>query len=109
MQMAEKETSGAVGTKGGLGAAYAVRVRDNLLSPAFKPGHILHVDPSRPVMAGDHVVIQTNDGQAFIKELASFTDTKIVCGQHNPQETMEFAAGNVRALHKVVGASFVES
>ena len=49
--------------------AYAVRVHDTSMSPAFEPGYVLHVDPTRPVRPGDNVVIQTTDGQAFIKRL----------------------------------------
>lgn len=88
--------------------AYAVRVHDVSMSPAFEPGYVLHVDPTRPVKPGDNVVIQTVDGQAFIKRLVRRTERVIICEQFNPREPMEFKPTKVRALHMVVGCAMVE-
>lgn len=88
--------------------AYAVRVHDVSMSPAFEPGYVLHVDPTRPVKPGDNVVIQTVDGQAFIKRLVRRTERVIICEQFNPREPMEFKPAKVRALHMVVGCAMVE-
>lgn len=88
--------------------AYAVRVHDVSMSPAFEPGYVLHVDPTRPVKPGDNVVIQTVDGQAFIKRLSRRTERVIICEQFNPREPMEFKPAKVRAIHMVVGCAMVE-
>lgn len=88
--------------------AYAVRVHDVSMSPAFEPGYVLHVDPTRPVRPGDNVVIQTVDGQAFIKRLVRRTDRVVICEQFNPREPMEFKPAKVKAIHMVVGCAMVE-
>lgn len=88
--------------------AYAVRVHDVSMSPAFEPGYVLHVDPTRPVKPGDNVVIQTVDGQAFIKRLVRRTERVLICEQFNPREPMEFKPAKVRAIHMVVGCAMVE-
>jgi phage repressor protein C with HTH and peptisase S24 domain len=88
--------------------AYAVRVHDTSMSPAFEPGYVLHVDPTRPVKPGDNVVIQLTDGQAFIKRLVRRTERVITCEQFNPREPMEFKPAKVRAIHMVVGCAMVE-
>ena len=88
--------------------AYAVRVHDTSMSPAFEPGYVLHVDPTRPIRAGDNVVIQTVDGQAFIKRLVRRTERVIICEQFNPREPMEFKPTKVKAIHMVVGCAMVE-
>lgn len=88
--------------------AYAVRVHDVSMSPAFEPGYVLHVDPTRPVRPGDNVVIQTVDGQAFIKRLVRRTERVIICEQFNPREPMEFKPSKVKAIHMVVGCAMVE-
>jgi phage repressor protein C with HTH and peptisase S24 domain len=88
--------------------AYAVRVHDTSMSPAFEPGYVLHVDPTRPVKAGDNVVIQTTDGQAFIKRLTRRTERVLICEQFNPREPMEFKPSKVRSIHMVVGCAMVE-
>ncbi|MGE3336054.1 MAG: S24 family peptidase [Rhodospirillaceae bacterium] len=91
-----------------VGTAYAVRVHNTSMSPAFEPGYILHVDPTRPVKPGDNVIIQTTDGQAFIKRLVRRTERAIACEQFNPREPMEFKPAKVKAIHMVVGCSMVE-
>lgn len=88
--------------------AYAVRVHDTSMSPAFEPGYVLHVDPTRPVRPGDNVVIQTVDGQAFIKRLVRRTERSIMCEQFNPREPVEYKPSKVRAIHMVVGCAMVE-
>jgi phage repressor protein C with HTH and peptisase S24 domain len=88
--------------------AYAVRVHDVSMSPAFEPGYVLHVDPTRPVRPGDNVVIQTVDGQAFIKRLVRRTERVVICEQFNPREPMEFKPAKVTAIHMVVGCAMVE-
>jgi phage repressor protein C with HTH and peptisase S24 domain len=88
--------------------AYAVRVHDTSMSPAFEPGYVLHVDPTRPIKPGDNVVIQTSDGQAFIKRLVRRTERVVICEQFNPREPMEFKPAKVRAIHMVVGCTMVE-
>lgn len=88
--------------------AYAVRVHDTSMSPAFEPGYVLHVDPTRPVRPGDNVVIQLADGQAFIKRLVRRTERIITCEQFNPRQPMEFKPAKVRAIHMVVGCAMVE-
>jgi len=88
--------------------AYAVRVHDSSMSPAFEPGYVLHVDPTRPVKPGDNVVIQTTDSQAFIKRLVRRTERVIICEQFNPREPMEFKPAKVSAIHMVVGCAMVE-
>ena len=88
--------------------AYAVRVHDTSMSPAFEPGYVLHVDPTRPVRPGDNIVIQTVDGQAFIKRLVRRTERVIICEQFNPREPMEFKPMKVKAIHMVVGCAMVE-
>lgn len=88
--------------------AYAVRVHDTSMSPAFEPGYVLHVDPTRPVKPGDNIVIQTTDGQAFIKRLVRRTERSVICEQFNPREPMEFKPAKVKAIHLVVGCAMVE-
>jgi SOS-response transcriptional repressor LexA len=89
-------------------SAYAVRVHDTSMSPAFEPGYVLHVDPTRPVRPGDNVVIQMADGQAFIKRLVRRTERVITCEQFNPRQPMEFKPAKVSAIHMVVGCAMVE-
>ncbi len=88
--------------------AYAARVHDESMKPALKPGHLLYVDPTRPVKPGDLVVIQLHDGQAFIKELVRRTDKAVICAQYNPAIELKYPPAKIKAVHLVVQASFVD-
>ena len=89
-------------------AAYAVRVHDESMKPAVKPGHLLFVDPTRPVKSGDLVVIQFHDGQAFIKELVRRTEKALICIQFNPAQELKYPPAKVKAVHLVVQISLVD-
>jgi len=86
----------------GVKDAYAVYVHDTSMIPAFKPGRIVHVDPTRPVNPGDDVVIELDDGQAFIKELVRRTEKFVICRQWNPAQEVRYEANRVKSLHLIV-------
>lgn len=83
-------------------AAYAVRVHDVSMSPAMEPGYVLFVDPFRQPRPGDNVVIETTDGQSFIKRLTRRTEKTIFCEQFNPRGPVEYKPAKVKAMHLVV-------
>ncbi len=88
----------------GVKDAYAVYVHDKSMFPAFEPGHLAWVDPLRPVKAGDTVVIQLADGQAFIKRLKRRTEKVLLCEQWNPASEIKYDAAKVKSIHLVVGS-----
>ncbi|MET3352340.1 UNVERIFIED_ORG: phage repressor protein C with HTH and peptisase S24 domain [Xanthobacter viscosus] len=92
--------------------AYAVYVYGTSMVPAFKPGATVYVDPSRPIVAGDDVVVQVKMDEheppyGFVKEFVARRGGKLVLLQHNPPEgqdkTLTFPLDRVVAVHKVVG------
>ena len=89
-------------------AAYAVRVHDESMRPALKPGHLLYVDPTRPVKSGDLVIIQLHDGQAFIKELVRRTEKAVICAQFNPAQELKYLPAKIKSVHLVVQISLVD-
>jgi len=88
--------------------AYAVRVHDESMKPALKPGNLLYVDPTRPVKPGDFVVIQLSDGQAFIKHLIRRTEKAVICEQFNPAGEIKYPPSRVNAVHLVVQVSMID-
>lgn len=88
----------------GVKDAYAVYIHDKSMFPAFEPGHLAWVDPLRPVKAGDTVVIQLADGQAFIKRLKRRTEKVVLCEQWNPATEIKYDAAKVKSIHLVVGS-----
>lgn len=92
----------------GVTGAYGVRVHDVSLLPALQPGWLVHVDPHRPCRKGDFVVIQMNNGAAFVKILERRTDKYIICSQLNPAGEVKYETKAHRSIHRVVGAKFLE-
>jgi len=84
--------------------AYAIYVYDSSMSPAFEHGHLVYVDPTRPVSAGDDVVIQTDQDRAFIKRLVRRTASEVACKQFNPAKTVRFKPENIKAIHKIIAS-----
>ncbi len=92
--------------------AYAVYMHGDSMLPAFRPGDTIYIDPSRPVTAGDEVLVQIKGEEGkppfgFVKEFMRQTAKELVLLQHNPPEGQEriitFPADRVMTVHKVVG------
>ncbi|WP_296585684.1 S24 family peptidase [Xanthobacter sp.] len=92
--------------------AYAVYVYGTSMVPAFKPGATVYVDPSRPIVKGDDVVVQVKFDEheppyGFVKEFVARRRGELELYQHNPPEgqehTITFPLDRVVAVHKIVG------
>lgn len=88
----------------GVPNAFAVYVHDESMVPAFKPGRIAWVHPTRPVAPGDDVVVEMTDGQAFIKELVRRNERHVICKQWNPIKEVRFDKIKVKRVYYVVGS-----
>lgn len=92
----------------GIKNAFAVYVRDDCMVPAYEPGWVVHVHPQRPYKPGDNVIIEMQDGQAFIKRLIRRTEKQVICKQWNPEQDVKFDAAKVKTIMLVVGSSIEE-
>lgn len=88
----------------GVSKAFAVYCRDQSMLPAFEPGWVLWVHPTKPAAPGNNVIIELADGQAFIKRLVRRTSKEVICQQWNPKREIRFEAKKVKHLYLVVGA-----
>lgn len=86
----------------GVRNAYAVIVNDESMVPVYKPGWVIWAHPWRRPEQGDDVIIQTADGQAFVKTLVRRAGKQIICKQWNPEKELRFEEGAV-TIHLVVG------
>ena len=85
--------------------AYALYVENESMSPAYAPGALVFVNPTRPANAGDTVIIQTRSAngetQAWIKYLVRKTSEWVVTRQLNPDAEIKFKRDQVISVHKV--------
>lgn len=84
--------------------AFAVYVQDDSMVPAFEPGQIAWIHPHKPAAPGCNIIIEMDDGQAFIKRLVRRTATKVICLQWQPKREIEYDIKKVKQLYYVVGS-----
>lgn len=83
--------------------AYAVRVHDMSMYPAYEPNDLVHVNPTLAVLPDNNVVIQLYDGQAFVKRLKRRTEKFIICTEWYPEEReVKYDAKQVQFIHMIV-------
>lgn len=58
--------------------AYALYVRGSSMSPRFREGDVILVEPSMVAEPGDDVVVRTTDGQVMVKELVSSRNDQVI-------------------------------
>lgn len=84
--------------------SYALYTYEDSMSPVYEHGHLLYIDPSRPISPGDDVVIELVDGQSFVKRLVRRTAQQIICEQFNPPKERRFAVKDVAKMHLIVAS-----
>lgn len=87
---------------------YAIYFRGESMMPRFEPGEIGLVDPSRPVISGDYVLVQLNDGEddavisVLVKRLVRATARELVLEQFNPPATFTVPRNRVARMHRIL-------
>lgn len=88
----------------GVEKAFAVYVNDESMLPAFEPGWVAWIHPTKPVAPGNNVIVELSDGQAYIKRLVRRTAKQVVCMQWNPKEEVTYDLKKVKHVYLVVGS-----
>lgn len=86
----------------GVKTAFAVRVRDDSMYPAYEPDDLVFVNPALPILPDKNVIIELIDGQAFIKRLVRRTEKAIICKQWNPPQEIRYDPKKVKAIYRIV-------
>lgn len=85
----------------------ALNVAGESMVPRFKLGELIYVQ-QRLAAPGDDVVVELypeNEGdapKAFLKEMTRRSGRRIYCKQHNPPSDIEFDAGEVKTVWRVL-------
>ncbi|MDT8924645.1 S24 family peptidase [Pseudomonas taiwanensis] len=82
-------------------AAYGMVVSGNHLSPRFRNGEVLVIEPGKPYQAGDEVLVQLDDGLCMLKEFIYQRDGQCrldgVCGG----DSVYVEDTSIQAMHVV--------
>lgn len=89
--------------KGGFGMI----VTGDSMSPAFEPGDTALINPHRPCLGGDDVLVVLTDGggtqKALLKRMVKRDDRAVTLKQWNPAKTFDIPAESVLGMYRVVG------
>lgn len=85
--------------------AYAIYVVGDSMSPMYRPGQLLYINPHKPPTPGRGIVITKSSRAVLIKELVRVTSYGLVVREYQPK-TREFTVpqSEIQDAHVVVGA-----
>jgi SOS-response transcriptional repressor LexA len=86
--------------------AYALRIADEVMSPAFERGWLIYVDPTDIAKAGDNVVAAFADGTSAVRRLVRKSKAGVTLRQFNPRKDSETKAAQVASLHVIAGVRY---
>ena len=91
----------------GVKAAFAVYVVNDSMEPKYRQGDMLWIDPSRPAIQNDYVLIELapEDGErrALVKQLVKFNAEELVVKQYNPATEVEIDVSTVVRVWLIAG------
>lgn len=88
--------------------AFAVYIFGESMAPRYEHGDLVVVHPGRPARPGDDVVVELapgpddQAGAAFVKRLVKQDEREVVVRQYNPEKTIRFSRGTVKAVHRIL-------
>lgn len=96
--------------------AYALYIAGDSMEPRYRGGDLVYVDPRRPAMIGDDVIVQlvgdvrpdADPGEVrhvLVKQLVRNTAAHVELCQFNPPVTFKVPKSKVHAIHRVIPLS----
>jgi phage repressor protein C with HTH and peptisase S24 domain len=92
----------------GLGAerVYALEITGDSMSPLYREGDIVIVQPGAPVRRGDRIVLRTRAGEVMAKELGRRNDQVVEVLSHNSAHPMRrIPVADIDWMARIVWAS----
>jgi phage repressor protein C with HTH and peptisase S24 domain len=83
--------------------AYSIYMLGESMTPRFRQGQLLHVNPYKPPQPGAGVVVTKRDDAVLIKEFVRRDAARLLLRQYNPEGPIVLALAEVRDVHTVVG------
>ena len=83
--------------------AYSIYMIGDSMTPRFRPGQLLHVNPYKPPQLGTGVVVTKTDNVVLIKEFVRRSDTVLYLKQYYPTAELKYPLNEIRDIHIVVG------
>jgi phage repressor protein C with HTH and peptisase S24 domain len=88
------------------GQVYALEIAGDSMSPLYREGDIVIVQPNASVRRGDRVVVRTREGEVLAKELGRRTDQVVELLSINPAHPPRMlASAEVAWISRIIWAS----
>jgi phage repressor protein C with HTH and peptisase S24 domain len=89
---------------------YAVYVHGTQMSPRYRPGEMVWINPNKPLKRGDDVLVRLKDAKTaqtigIIREFVAWQDRELVLAMFNPSGEERYALDEVISIHPVVFCS----
>lgn len=88
----------------GVNDAFAVYVSGDSMAPKYKNGDLIYVHPSRPLVKGRFVLVETTEHKGFIKQFVALQDDVLVLQQFNPAEEIIIPRSDVLRVMLAIGS-----
>jgi phage repressor protein C with HTH and peptisase S24 domain len=86
--------------------AYAIYVVGNSMTPMYRPGQLLFINPYKVPVAGHGIIITDKKGAVLIKEFVRKKPSGILVREYQPaQRDFTIPQSDIATLHAVVGAA----
>lgn len=83
--------------------AYSIYTIGDSMTPRFRPGQLLHINPYKPPQPGTGVVVIKTDNAVLIKEFVRRSETTLYLKQYCPAAELKYPLNEIRDIHIVVG------
>jgi len=84
--------------------AYCITVPDGSMSPRFRVGELVIVNPSKPVIHGGFAVVRMRDGRVAIREVVEIASDVISVRTLSDQIVREIPRTEVDSLERIIGS-----
>ena len=86
--------------------AYAIYVIGKSMMPMYRPRQLLFVNPYKPPVPGNGVVVIDKKGAVLIKEFVRMKQASVVLREYRPKpREFTVASADIESLHAVAGAA----
>jgi phage repressor protein C with HTH and peptisase S24 domain len=89
---------------------YAVYVHGTQMSPRYRPGEMVWINPNKPLKCGDDVIVRLKDVETaqtigIIREFVALQDRVLVLARFNPSGEERYTLDEVISIHPIVFCS----
>jgi phage repressor protein C with HTH and peptisase S24 domain len=74
------------------------------MSPRFEPGETLYINPHKPAVTGDDVLIEFVDGTGVVKRFRKIEGDAVLACQFNPVRNLEYPLDTVKKIYLIDGS-----